>query len=83
MIIALLLIGIALLWMFVETECLSIRLPYGSKQSGIRLLNPGKTEKYLALPRPSFRPSEFVACDLDNTEYQSKTIVNIGAKILY
>lgn len=83
MIYAITLILIAMVWLMIETKWLSIRLPYGAKlPSGIKLLTAGKIETVLMLPEAK-KESYFIPCEIPESEYISKNIVNVGAKIIY
>lgn len=69
-------IAIAFYWLLRETDFLTIQLPAGKVN-----VNPETTETVYAIPA-NYQPSEFVACDLELENNQSKTIVNVSAKIL-
>lgn len=71
-------IAIAFYWLLRETDFLTIQLPAGKIKVNV---TPETTETVYAIPA-NYQPSEFVACDLELENNQSKTIINVSAKIL-
>lgn len=70
-------IAIAFYWLLRESDFLTVQLPVGK----IKVNVTPETEIVYAIPA-NYQPSEFVACDLELENNQSKTVVNVSAKIL-
>lgn len=81
MIIALTLIGLAFIWMLFELDFFRINLmgeTEVSEYTPSELLTLESSES-----KSEYVPSTFVPCDVpENAEITTKTVVNIGAKIL-
>lgn len=81
----LLVVFLAMLWLLYETDCLMIRLPCGkpNKAHSVKLLMPAFVAEILMLPAPKIANpvSSFKPCDINNN-IESKTVINIMAKIL-
>lgn len=68
--------AIAFYWLLRETDFLTVQMPVGKVN-----VTPETTETVYPIPS-NYQPSEFTSCDLSLENNQSKTIINVSAKIL-
>jgi hypothetical protein len=69
-------------WLLFETDFLRVRLPCGKAETEQQILLLTTTIDNILMLPPAKQPSYFTPCDLDEPDFSSKTVINVGAKIL-